>query len=149
MSQLSNSIPENCPYYKEQKMDIGSCSLIAANSQYYHQFKVNEKLNSQVLLPSRSLIERRIKKQLDDTLLGLENAPLYLVLPKTQMKLITFMYENQTRELERLTRKGFEYFENMVKLMTFPIFPTQSLNYDFKEKETHTISYEQKLKLVS
>ena len=116
MSQLSNSIPENCHYYEEQKVKIQTRNLIPANSKNY---QIDE-------------------TKLDSLLSDLTNIPIQLVLPKTHMRLMSLMYDSQLRDFERITHSGFEYFDNMVKLMYFPFFPNLGLGYTSKVEQKIT-----------
>lgn len=110
--------------------------------------QLNSKINAPFSKISTSLVERRVRRQLDETLSDLENTSPYFVLPRMQMELTTQMYTEQSRRLERITREGFECFNNMLTLMYSPFFPGILMNANHgTEQIPSNIEYSTKPKL--
>ena len=65
-----------------------------------------------------SLNARRVRRDLDKLFtITSENFSVYFLFPHSQMNLIRDMREEQTRRLNRINQLGFDYFENILKLM--------------------------------
>lgn len=65
-----------------------------------------------------SLDARRVRRDLDKLIpRASENIPIYFLLPVSQMNLMRYMTEEQTRRVNRISQLGYDYLENMLKLM--------------------------------